>query len=409
MTQRKILLTGATGFIGGELLKRLVRRDPRAITCLVRAGSEAEAARRGADTLRALFGREADRVAARVHWVRADIEQPGLGLSEAARAHLAAETQEVFHCAASTAFDLPLEEARRVNVAGVASILEVCEAAVARGGFRRLHHVSTAYASGKAPGAVTADHLPADDPALFRNSYERTKAEAERLLRAAMPRVPISVYRPSIVVGDSGTGRTTSWNVCYYPMRLMAWGRLPYASVGGRALLDVVPVDWVCDALLALARRADTVGQTFHLSAGEDALTVHDVIRETYAGMARRAGEPVAIKTRALGPLAWAALTAFFRVFGPEGVRRGLDGFAVYVDYTRVDTVHDVSRERALLAEEGVTFPDPARSFPRAVDYALSRNFGRPWPKAEGAPVGQRLLESLHSASGVVLSPIPNG
>jgi len=413
MSQRKILLTGATGFIGGELLRRLVKQDPRAkarpIVCLVRAPSEAEAAQRGRDTLRTLFGRDAERVAARVSWVRADIEQPHLGIADDRRAALAAEVQEVFHCAASTSFDLGLEEARKVNVVGVEGILELCEAAKAHGGFARLHHVSTAYTAGKAPGLVDAADLPADEPTLFRNNYERTKAEAERLLRSAMARLPISIYRPSIVVGDSTSGRTTSWNVCYYPMRLMAWGRLPWVSCGGKSLLDVVPVDYVVDGMLALSRRTDTVGGTFHLASGQDAITVHDVVRETHAGMERRAGESLRLETRTLGPLLWFLLTAFFRLFGSKLVKRNLESFRIYVDYTRVDTVFDTRRERALLAECGVAFPSPKDSFPRAVDYALARNFGRPWPKkaASKSPV-RELVESLHSASGIILAPIHN-
>lgn len=409
MSQRKILLTGATGFIGGELLRRLVKQDPRAVVCLVRAPSEEEAAQRGRDTLRTLFGRDGERVASRVSWVRADIEQPHLGIAAERRASLAAEVQEVFHCAASTSFDLGLEEARKVNVVGVEGILELCEAAKAHGGFVRLHHVSTAYTAGKAPGLVDAEDLPADEPALFRNNYERTKAEAERLLRAAMPRLPISIYRPSIVVGDSTSGRTTSWNVCYYPMRLMAWGRLPWVSCGGKSLLDVVPVDYVVDGLLALSRRADTVGGTFHLASGQDAITVHDVIRETHAGMERRAGESLTLATRALGPVLWFLLTTFFRLFGSKLVKRNLESFRIYVDYTRVDTVFDTRRERALLAECGVAFPSPKESFPRAVDYALARNFGRPWPrKAETRSPVRELVESLHSASGIILAPIHN-
>jgi thioester reductase-like protein len=411
MHRKKILLTGATGFIGGELLRRLARQDARTVVCLVRGASPDEARSRGRDTLRALFGRDAERVARKVEWVHADIEKPGLGLSAAQREALARDIEEVFHCAASTSFDLPLEEARRVNVDGVKALDDLDERAVAHGGFRRLHHVSTAYASGKVPGLVSADHVPADEPANFRNSYERTKAEAERFLRERLDRLPITIYRPSIVVGDSRTGRTTSWNVCYYPMRLMAWGRLPYASCGGRALLDVVPVDYVVDGMLALARRDDSLGQTYHLAAGEEALTVHDVIRETYAGMARREGQAVNIRTTALGPFAWACLTGFYGLFGGEALKKALAAFEVYVDYTRVDTVFDCRREREVLDAEGVTFPAPRESFPVAVDYALAQNFGKPWPKAakKPAPLAARLGEAINSASGVIeaLTPVP--
>lgn len=417
MTDGTIVLTGATGFIGGEVLRRLLIRDRRPIVALVRAADRVAAAERGRATLEALVGPQGARACeARLRWVPADIEQPRLGLDRRTFDHLASTTTEIIHCAASTSFDLPLEEARRVNVAGVEGTLALAEAASLRGRFRRLHHVSTAYVAGKAPGPVRADDLPADDPALFRNTYERTKAEAERLLRAAMAHLPITVYRPSIVVGDSRTGRTTNWNVVYYPMRLMAWGRLPYASCGGPALLDVVPVDWVADAMLALGARDDTAGRTFHLTAGERALSVHDVIRETYAGMSRREGAPVPVRTRALGPVRWAALTAWARLVGGEKVRKALDGFAVYVDYTRCETVFAGGDEQALLAAAGCPLPDPARTFPRVVDYALAQNFGKPLREAavtRRAPERPSLVERLASelrsasaASGIGPSPV---
>jgi thioester reductase-like protein len=398
-TSKKVLITGATGFIGGELLRRLIRRDARPIICLVRAGSPADAVRRGEQTLTALLGRAAPpKLAARVEWVPGDIEQPRLGLDEATWQRLAREVEEVYHCAASTRFDLPHDEAHRINVAGARSVFDLCAAAVAHGPFRRLHHVSTAYAAGRTTGEIEAGYLPEDRAESFRNSYEQTKAQAERFLRAHMDRVPITIYRPSIVVGDSRTGRTTSWNVVYFPMRLMAWGRLPYASRGGRALLDVVPVDHVVEAMIALGVRDDTVGGTYHLTAGEDALSVEDVIRHTYDGMSRRAGREVPVGTTPLGPAPWAMLAAALRVFGSEKMRKALDGFAVYVDYTRVSGCFSTAKERALLDEVGLTAPEPAEYFPRIVDYALMENFGKPRrPEPAPAPLAERFAAGLSS------------
>lgn len=374
----KILLTGATGFIGGELLRRLLRRDARPIVCPVRAATAADAARRGDETLDALLGRAAPaRLRARVEWLAADVERPRLGLDDATWSRLAAEVDEVYHCAASTRFDLPYDEARRINVDGTREVHALAEAACARGGFRRLHHVSTAYVAGQVQGEVEASFLPDDAPANFRNTYERTKAEAERLLRGAMDRVPTTVYRPSIVVGDSRTGKTTSWNVVYFPMRLAAWGRLPFVSCGGRSLLDVVPVDFVADAILALGARDDSRGQTYHLTSGEDALTVQDVIDNVYAGLSRRAGREVPVATRALGPLPWGLLTTALRLLGSERTRRALDGFDVYVGYTRCDTSFSTARERAPLADAGLAPPDPRQFFATITDYALAHNFGK--------------------------------
>lgn len=382
-----ILLTGATGFVGGQLLARLLARDGRPIVCLVRAPSEAAAARRGDETLARLVPR--DRLAeahGRVTWRRGDVERADLGLDADVRRTLAREVAEIIHCAATTRFDLPLAEAERINVAGLLAVRDFAAQAAAAGGFRRLHHVSTAYAAGRCRGVVRSNHLPDDRARNFRNTYERTKASAERLLRLDR-RVPATVYRPSIIVGDSRTGCTTSWNVVYFPMRLMARGRLPFAPHGGPALLDCVPVDYVADGILALGARDDTAGAAFHLTAGTAAMTVHDVIRQTYAGIARRTGRPLRVGTRALGPARWWLAERALCLVARGRARDALARFRPYAAYTHIASVFDNRREAELLAAAGVTFPDPETFFPRIVDYALAHDFGRHTAPAAGVRV----------------------
>jgi thioester reductase-like protein len=372
-----VLVTGATGFVGGELLGRLVGDDPRPIVCLVRAESNADATARGLGVLAALLGRmPTPREQERITWLAGDLTQAGLGLRSDRWWRLAETLKEIFHCAASTRFDLPLDAAQLVNVRGLEEIYELACAAVDAGRFRRLNHVSTAYASGRTSARIDAEHLPSDRAAAYRNTYERTKADAERLLRT-QSRVPYTIYRPSIIVGDSRDGHTSSWNVVYFPMRLMASGHLPVAPMGGRALLDCVPVDFVADAILTLARRRDTAGRAFHLTAGDDALTVEDVVRHTYAGLARRRRAEPRVQTRLLGPIAWWAFAKACRLLRGAQARRVLERFEQYAPYTRVSAIYDSSAERALLAQHGIRLPSPEAFFPRIVDYALRHDFGR--------------------------------
>jgi thioester reductase-like protein len=372
-----VLLTGATGFLGGHLLRRLVTNDPRPIVCVVRADSIGEATARGARALATSLGRPpSGGERRRVFWLAGDVTRPRLGLRPNRWARLAESVEEIFHCAASTRFDLALDDAHRINVGGLETVYDLACAAVDTRSFRRLNQVSTAYASGRASTRVGADALPPDRPRAFRNTYERTKARAERLLRS-QARVPYTIYRPSIIVGDSRDGRTSSWNVVYFPMRLMASGQLPVAPADGGALLDCVPVDFVADAILTLAGRADTAGRGFHVTAGSDALTVHDVVQHTYAGIARRHRTEMRTGTRLLGPVAWWAFATACRLVRGAHVRRALDRFAPYTRYTRISTVYDSSAERELLAKHGVRLAAPEEFFPRVVDYALRHDFGR--------------------------------
>src|SRR4051812_34508347 len=178
-----LLLTGATGFVGRELLRRLLERDDRNVHALVRADDDATAAQR-------LPEHERLRV-----WA-ADLERPGLGLDAARADQLAERTSTVIHCAASVSFSLGLAESRRVNVGGTARVAELAERCAARGGLDRLSYVSTAYVAGAHRGDFGEDDL--DVGQTFRNPYERSKFEAERMLRDHFAHLPVQILRPSI-------------------------------------------------------------------------------------------------------------------------------------------------------------------------------------------------------------------
>src|SRR5215217_7843672 len=139
-----VLLTGATGFVGQELLARLLGRGDRNVHALVRAADDRAAATRLPTH---------ERLTA---WA-ADIERPGLGLDEACADRLAERASTVIHCAASVSFSLGLEESRRVNVEGTRRMAELAERCAVRGGLDRFSYVSTAYVAGAHRGAFSED------------------------------------------------------------------------------------------------------------------------------------------------------------------------------------------------------------------------------------------------------------
>jgi thioester reductase-like protein len=253
-----VLLTGATGFVGQELLGRLLDRGDRHVHALVRADDDRGAAARLPDHERLSV------------WA-ADIERPGLGLDVGRAEALAERATTVIHCAASVSFSLGLEESRRVNVAGTGRMTELAERCAECGdGLERFSYVSTAYVAGAHTGEFDEDSL--DVGQRFRNPYERSKFEAERLLRERAGGLPLQVLRPSIVVGDSRTGWTSSFNVLYPPLRAFARGAIPALPARRRSPVDVVPVDYVADSIERLAREGPD--GTFHLVAGRNATTV---------------------------------------------------------------------------------------------------------------------------------------
>jgi long-chain acyl-CoA synthetase len=260
-----ILLTGATGFLGGELLVRLIEQTDRDIITLVRAEDDDAAAARLDATLALLLPPEAIEPG-RVRAVAAHLDQPGLGMDQTRRDLLVAGVDTIVHCAASVQFTLPLEEARAINVGGTRAMLDLAQRAPA---LERFVHVSTAFVAGDRPGPYRESEGDVGQPC--RNTYEQTKLEAEQhVLASGLPAV--SILRPSIVVGDSRTGWTPAFNVIYWPLRAFARGLFPVVPGDPDARVDIVPVDTVADALLELADGPARSG-TFHVVAGEDAPT----------------------------------------------------------------------------------------------------------------------------------------
>ena len=249
-----VLLTGATGFVGREVLSRFLARGDRDVYALVRADNDTDAAGR-------LPGH------ARLTAVAGDIERSGLGLSEETAGRLHGEVSTVVHCAASVSFDLPLEESRRVNVDGTRRMAEFARGCPA---LERFTYVSTAYVAGEPGGLFREDELAVGQS--FRNPYERSKFEAEVALREEAGDLPLQILRPSIVVGDSTTGRTTSFNVLYGPLRAFARGAIRAIPARRDSPVDIVPVDYVADRVHELA--TDGPDGTFHLVAGRNATTV---------------------------------------------------------------------------------------------------------------------------------------
>jgi long-chain acyl-CoA synthetase len=247
-------MTGATGFVGGEILSRFLDRGDRHVFALVRADDDEGAAERlpAHDRLTVVAG---------------DIEERDLGLSDGASALLRREVTTVLHCAASVSFDLPLAESRSVNVEGTRRVLEfarTCEQ------LERLSYVSTAYVAGEPSRLFREDELAVGQH--FRNPYERSKFEAELALRSEGADLPLQILRPSIVVGDSATGRTSSFNVLYGPLKAFARGSVPAIPADRDSPVDIVPVDYVADRVHELVTRGP--GGTFHLVAGRNATTV---------------------------------------------------------------------------------------------------------------------------------------
>ncbi len=250
-----VLVTGYPGFIGRQLVRRLAARLRGQEARLRLLVQPKHAARARAELA------ELEAGAAEV--LEGDVAQMHLGLSGAEYKRLAAEVTRVWHLAAVSYLGVEADLVRRVNVEGTRNVLELCRAAP---GLTRLDHFSTAYVSGDRVGVILEDELEMGQR--FRNEYEESKYRAEVLVRAAMRDLPVTVYRPSIVVGDSRTGEIDRFEGPYYLAILLVTSPLgvplPLPGDGG-APLNVVPVDFVIEAALSISQNPAAVGRTVHV------------------------------------------------------------------------------------------------------------------------------------------------
>ena len=248
------LLTGFPGFIGRRLVARLLEEDPELRVAALVEPRMADAARAAA----AEIGGD------RIEVIAGDIAERRLGLSDSDWERLTAKVTSAFHLAAIYNLAVPLEIAQRVNVEGTGNVLELCAACERLG---RLNYVSTAYVAGVRKGVVYEHELALGQE--FKNHYESTKFQAEVWVRDAMADVPTTIYRPAIVVGDSRTGETQKFDGPYYMLRVISVSEsrgMPIPQFGRAAApFNVVPVDFVVDALIAGSQSDDAVGETLHL------------------------------------------------------------------------------------------------------------------------------------------------
>ena len=271
-----VLLTGATGYIGASLLQKWLESSEARLILLVREKHGERPEKRIVGTMAALSSSaDAARFSSRVEVYSGDVSIERLGLDERAYRALASRVSHIIHCAAAARFDLSLEDARRTNVGGTRNVLDFGRAC---DGLRRIDYIGTAYVAGTRRGVVREDELNAGQE--HNNTYERSKMEAEKLVRESMAGLPIAVLRPSIVICDSRTGRASSYNGFYRALRMYYLGAMQVLPGNPSSAMDLVPVDYVTDAVYSIANQPASLGACYHLTAGLNAATSLDEISE---------------------------------------------------------------------------------------------------------------------------------
>lgn len=253
----QVLITGFPAFAAQRMAAKILAEDARAsLVLLVRQADEA-ATREVLDA----WPREQ---AARVRVLLGEVGAMDLGLAGDEYRVLIEEATTIHHMAGIQDMSVSPAAARQRNVDGTREVIELAGACKR---LRRLCHWSTAMVSGKRKGVVLEEEL--DEGQSFHNAYEETKFEAERLVRAAQRRLPVTVLRPGLIVGDSRTGEIDKLDGPYYLIFLIVNNatqvNLPLPG-RGTAPLHVVPVDYVVDAAWVLCQDERAAGKTYHIT-----------------------------------------------------------------------------------------------------------------------------------------------
>lgn len=368
-----ILLTGATGLLGRFLLRDLSEQGRR-VAVLVRGSKTAGADARVDELLRdwwEVAGVEVPRPVV----LEGDITAPGLGLPAAALEWVEANVDEVVHAAASLAFDRRESDGEPYasNVGGTARVLELCRTA----GIRRVHHVSTAYVCGLRGGRVLETEL--DVGQTPGNDYERSKIEAERVVRDADWLDVRTVYRPSIIVGDLVHGFTNTFHGFYKPLRIVQpfvesfvqaalepGSLLDVLGMTGHERKNVVPVDWVSAVMSRIILDPVLHGGAYHLTSTRP--TSVGLLCRVFAQMVTEMAErPKSAGSGRPAPVFDPAVLA--RLFG--------DQMEVYRAYWRDDPEFDVTATSRAVPDLPAPPLDEA-TIRRLSRFAISAGFR--WP-----------------------------
>jgi nucleoside-diphosphate-sugar epimerase len=339
-------VTGYPGFIGKRLVKYLAQENPDGHIALL---------------VQPKFVKEAQQYASRIQGAQieilaGDIVDMHLGLSGGEFQRLTRDTTHIFHLAAISYLGMPRETARKVNVEGTRNVLEMARACPK---LKRLVHFSTCYVSGDRVGVVAEDELDAGQS--FRNAYEETKFEAEKLVQKARSKLPITIIRPSTVVGDSRTGEIDRFEGPYYLGMLLVMSPLvlPLPLPGnGVAPLNVIPVDFAVEATWSFAQNPKAIGKTVHL-VDPNPMSA----RRVYELIAERANKKLPRFT-----LSARATDLFLRLPGVEKLARPQRAAIHYVNHLALYNCHTALE---LLDGTGVRCPPLNTYLDKLIDYAL--------------------------------------
>ncbi len=373
-TTPHFFITGGTGLVGTNLIPRLLSAFPGStITLLVRGEDQEEVDERVRDIVRHIERDEhMEGLGGRIEGILGDVSLDHCGIHQDAVERIVERTTHIIHGAATIRFDHPIDEARAINCGGTRRMLTIAQMCVERGTLERFVYIGTSSVSGRRGGSIYEHELETGQR--FFNTYEQSKMESERIVRDHFDRIPCTVFRPSIIIGDSRNGQTSSFNVIYIPLRLLQKGLLTYVPGTPETKLDLVPIDWVSDAMAHILKSTASLGGVYHITAGpERAAKLNEVVIHALEYFDKHT------------PLKHPRVMEFVTLEEFERRRALMSGreealmgqLDTLLPYVSVDRLFDSRQADALLKGSGIEFPLFREYSEKIFAYCVRTNWGK--------------------------------
>jgi len=373
-----IFLTGSTGYIGAHVAANLLQ-DGAALNLLVRARDVAEAEARLWQALQLHFDfpQFYEYLQTRVRVFRGDLTDPGFGLSRDEYDRLVHTTDSVIHCAAS--LNRKSEKScMNVNLRGTLEVLTLARHAEHYHGLSRFSLVSTVAVAGKRQNEVVTEDRSIDWERSDYDPYARTKKFSEHMMRVLLPETPKTIFRPSIVLGDSRYAATTQFDMVKAFVFLAGLPALPFRPTDK---IDIVNVDFVAEAIAKLHQKERPQFDTYHLSSGVGSQSFREITKALAAAQNKRAPIFVPMVEKPF------AESVNFLANRKGGIGKGASLMKVFMPYLVWNTVFDNKRVMAELGKSPVPFSEycyPLMKFSTENHFAYQY---QPWPAATGRTV----------------------
>jgi thioester reductase-like protein len=371
-----IFLTGSTGYIGAHVAANLLQEQGASLNVLVRARDphEGEVRLWQGLQLHLDFPRFYEYLQTRVRIFRGDLTSPHFGLARDEYDRLIHTTDSVVHCAAS--LNRKSEKScLNVNLRGTLEVLQLAMRVHHYHGLRRFSHVSTVAVAGKRQDEVVTEDNSIDWNRSDYDPYARTKKFCEHMIRQLLPEVPITIFRPSIVLGDSRRAETTQFDMVKAFVFLAGLPVLPFRP---NDKIDIVNVDFVANAIATLHQKDQAEHDTYHLSSGRDSQTFRELTSALAAAQQKRPPIFMPVLERPFAGVV-SALSNY-----KSKISYGASLMKVFMPYLVWNTVFDNTRVTSELGRKPASFSQ--YSFP-LLKFSRDTNFTyryQDWPATAG-------------------------